>query len=431
MSLPELIEIVPPAHPIAADITVPGSKSLTNRALILAALSEGETILRGALWSEDTQVMVESLRRLGFQVAVEMDANDSSNRTLRVRGEGGKIPNGGTASQPLELFVGNAGTAARFLAALVCLGSGVYRLQGVARMAARPQAGLFHVLRQLGYRVESPNDRLPVTIHGAGARPGAASEVSIIDSSQFASALLLCARHGGWKVGIAGQNSEEAPYVVLTQRLIETFPENGGEFQVEADASSASYFCAANWLLQPGSAIKVVSFPTSRWQMDGAFPDFLPLPAEISRRDELGDSIMTAMILAPFASGPVKFTHLERLRLQECERVAAMRAELTRCGAKVVAQGETLTVFPSAQSLHGAEIETYDDHRMAFCFSILGLKIGGIKIKNPACVNKTFPNFYQKLAAPPPGGLGVTVRDASSGAPLPLEALFAEERGRA
>jgi hypothetical protein len=152
MSLPELIEIVPLAGPVAADISVPGSKSLTNRALILAALAEGETTLRGALWSEDTQVMVDSLRRLGFQVAVEEDPRDSSNRTLRVRGQGGRIPNAGNASQPLELFVGNAGTAARFLAALVCLGNGVL---SPARNAA-------HVGAPPGRLVQrSPPVRLP------------------------------------------------------------------------------------------------------------------------------------------------------------------------------------------------------------------------------------------------------------------------------
>jgi 3-phosphoshikimate 1-carboxyvinyltransferase len=426
MPLPELIEIVPPPHPVAAEITVPGSKSLTNRALILAALGEGETTLTGALWSEDTQVMVDCLRRLGFQVAVENDPKDSSNRMLRVRGHGGKIPHAGTASQPLELFVGNAGTAARFLAALVCLGNGAYRLHGTPRMSERPQAGLFHALRQLGYRIETTNDRLPAAVFGTGPRPGAACEVSIVDSSQFASALMLCAQQGGWKVGIAGQNPEEAPYVVLTQKLIESFPSHGGVSPVEADASSASYFCAANWLLRPASAIKVVAFPSSHWQMDAAFPDFLPLPTEISRHDQLGDSIMTAMILAPFTAAPVKFTDLERLRLQECERVAAMRTELMRCGVKVIEEAETLTVFPSAQNLQGAEIETYDDHRMAFCFAILGLKIPGIKIKNPACVKKTFPNFFQKMAAPPPGGLGVTIRDGASGAALPAEALFAD-----
>jgi len=133
---------------------------------------------------------------------------------------------------------------------------------------------------------------------------------------------------------------------------------------------------------------------------------------------------MTAIVLAPFADQPVKFPDLGRLRVQETERVFALRTELTKCGAKVVEEGDTLTVYPS--KLHGAEIETYNDHRMAMCFSVLGLKIPGIKIKNPACVKKTFPNFFQKLAAPPPKGLGATILDAKSGRKLAHEELFAE-----
>jgi len=136
------------------------------------------------------------------------------------------------------------------------------------------------------------------------------------------------------------------------------------------------------------------------------------------------DSIMTAVVLAPFSRQAVRFTNLGRLRVQECERVAALRAELTKCGAKVIEEGDTLTVFPS--QLHGANVETYNDHRMAMCFAILGLKVPGIKIKNPACVKKTFPNFFQKLAAPPPRGLGVAIRDAHTGRKLEVGELFAE-----
>ena len=154
MALPDLIEIVPLTAPVRAEITVPGSKSITNRALILAALADGETILKGALWSEDTQIMVECLQELGFMVNVDPDLNETCNRTITVYGNGGAVPRGGTEVQPLDLFVGNAGTAARFLAPFLCLGGGVYRLQGVPRMHERPQAALFSALRELGYRVE-------------------------------------------------------------------------------------------------------------------------------------------------------------------------------------------------------------------------------------------------------------------------------------
>jgi len=496
MALPDLIEIVPLTTTVRAEITVPGSKSITNRALILAALAEGEVTLQGALWSEDTQIMVECLHTLGFEVRVEVDPAEVCNRTITVKGLGGLIPSGGTASQPLELFVGNAGTAARFLAPFLCLGSGVYRLSGVPRMHERPQAALFKALRELGYRVdaEAKNDKLPAWIYGKGPQPGKCT-VSIAASSQFASALLLSAGQGGWQVAISGENAEESPYVVMTSKLMEVFPKGGGIFEIEPDASSGSYFWAAGIELvgslettrveSPDGgcgcatsisawSITVSNWPyRSGWQIDANFPKYLGLlagvgsvfriplviadyeqshatkcgtalgerieeghgnsleksgakhgPTTVSRQTNLGDSIMTLIALAPTSPHKIVFTDLGRLRVQECERVVALKTELTECGAKVIEAGDTLTVYPSA--LHGAEIETYNDHRMAMCFAILGLKVPGIKIKNPACVKKTFPNFFQKLAAPAPQGLGATIRDGLTGRELALEELFAE-----
>lgn len=451
MALPELIEIVPLDKPVRAEITVPGSKSITNRALILAALAEGEVTLEGALWSEDTQVMVEALRKLGFDLKVEQDPDEFCNRRITVKGLGGQIPNVGTPEKPLELFVGNAGTAARFLAALVCLGNGVYRLSGVPRMHERPQAALFQALRELGYHVDSKDDKLPAVVFGEGRKPSRCT-VSIKESSQFASALLLCSRPGKWSIKIEGEDAEEAPYVTMTLRLMEMFPWRGGTIQIEPDASSGSYFWAAGWLANllesarkfqrsggwSGSPIYVWNWPSSGWQIDAEFPDFLPLPSTVSREDQLGDSIMVAIVLAADAEAaldpsrtdvtssrvPLAFTSLARLRVQECERVTALRTELTKCGAKVVEKGDTLTVWPS--KLHGAEIETCNDHRMAMCFAILGLKVPGIRIHNPACVKKTFPNFFQKLAAPPPGGLGATILDVKTGRKLGMSELFAE-----
>jgi 3-phosphoshikimate 1-carboxyvinyltransferase len=413
VSLPDLIEIVPLPAPVKAEITVPGSKSITNRALVLAALANGTVTLEGALWSEDTQVMVECLHKLGFAVDVQPDPNESCNRTIVVAGRGGLIPKTGTAEKPLELFVGNAGTAARFLAGMVCLGQGVYRLSGVPRMHERPQASLFQALRQLGYRIDSPNDKLPAVIHGVGPKAGKC-QVSVDESSQFASALILSGELGQWQVQIIGANDDELPYVEMTRQLVKAFPKNGGTFQIEPDASSGSYFWAA------GETVS--HWPTSKWQIDGEFPKFLPLPAEISRESDLGDSIMTAIVLAAFKASPTKFTELGRLRVQECERVVALRTELTKCGAKVIEEGDTLTVYPS--QLHGAEIETYNDHRMAMCFAVVGLRVPGIKLRNPSCVKKTFPNFFQKLAAPLPHGLGVTILDAH-GKTLSHDELFA------
>jgi 3-phosphoshikimate 1-carboxyvinyltransferase len=457
MSLPDLIEIVPLDKPVRAEITVPGSKSITNRALILAALAEGEVTLEGALWSEDTQIMVECLQELGFMVDVRPDPNEFSNRTITVYGKGGVVPPGGSEQQPMELFVGNAGTAARFLAAFVCLGKGVYKLHGVPRMNERPKAALFQALRKLGYRVDSPTEKLPAVIHGSGPKSGAKCTVNIEESSQFASALLLCAEVGGWSVDVVGENAEESPYVAMTSKLIEAFPKRGGKFSIEPDASSGSYFWGAGWLLtqtllesdlwkalknlgqklEPGELLRLRSqeiriivsmWPDSQLQVDADFTLFIdqrhgPIPIEISRVNDLGDSIMTAIVLAPCNSQTVKFIDLWRLRLQETERVTALRTELTKCGARVIEEGDTLTVYPS--TLHGAEIETYNDHRMAMCFAILGLKVPGIKLKKPACVKKTFPNFFQKLADAPPHGLGTTILDAT-GRKLTHDELFAE-----
>jgi 3-phosphoshikimate 1-carboxyvinyltransferase len=510
MPFPDLIEIVPLDKPVRAEITVPGSKSITNRALILAALADGEVTLKGALWSEDTQIMVDCLKELGFVLHVTQDPDEACNRTIMVMGQDGLVPHGGTETEPLELFVGNAGTAARFLAPFLCLGSGVYRLHGVPRMHERPQAALFQALRELGYRIESENknDKLPARIFSEDVirAPESQTEfiqrkqvppvpmqchVSIAESSQFASALLLSAEVGGWNIEIEGENADESPYVVMTQKLIAAFPKKGGTFQIEPDASSGSYFWAAGLItgsLQPdlpylpeskpnipsnwtniGKKIIVKNWPNTGWQIDERFQEFLikgslfhdfqniskrlgeleklgkaddekatskiyqeliaSSKGEVSRRFDLGDSIMTAIAIAPlthwaFKKEFIKFTDLGRLRMQECERVYSLRTELTKCGAKVVEEGDTLAVWPSP--LHGAEIETYNDHRMAMCFAILGLKVPGIKIKNPACVKKTFPNFFQKLAAPPPHGLGARILHGKSGRELKLEELFAE-----
>ena len=236
--------------------------------------------------------------------------------------------------------------------------------------------------------------------------------------------------------------------MAMTRALIFSFPARKGPFVVEPDASSGSYFWAASRLapvlalkpvkvklpdgrdfqpreVQQFSSVSVLGWPDTGWQVDARFVEFLSPPNEVSRKTDLGDSIMTAIVLAPLSGWALHFTDLGRLRVQECERVVALRTELPKCGAEVLEQGDTLTVFPSEEKLHGAEIETYNDHRMAMCFAILGLKIPGIKIKNPACVKKTFPNFFQKLAAAPPHGLGAILLDAS-GRPLAHDELFAE-----
>ena len=368
-SLPDMLEIPPLAKPPDCTLTVPGSKSITNRALILAARSTQVCRLRGALWADDTRVVVEALLRLGFRVNVLADREEAANRTIEVEGCGGEIP----ASQA-ELDVGCSGTAARFLTALVCQGRGEYR----------PMRELF---RALGIEA----DQLPVTIHATGMQPKRV-RVSGAETSQFASALLL--------VGHEVQTEDHA-YVAMTRRMLQEFQP---EYRIEPDLSSASYFVAAEWLC--GGRIEVVNWPTNSLQVDGKFPEHLPdlrrgadgSTLRVSRLRELGDSVMTLVICALFGERPLELSEAARMRRQECDRLRALVTELKRVGARVEEKAEGLVVWPARSGqLHGAEIETENDHRLAMCFGVLGLKVPGMRIKNPGCVSKTFPNFFEKL----------------------------------
>ncbi len=369
MKLPDILEIKPLAKPPHCTITVPGSKSITNRALILAALSGTKCTLRGALWADDTQVMVDSLQRLGFDVKVSPDPNEQCNRIIEVQGRSGEIP-----AKKAELYVGNAGTAARFLTALVCLGHGEYTIRGDARMHERPMGELF---RALGI----PGENLPVTIRASGKKP-VRQRVSGAESSQFASALLLA----GHEV-----DTEPHTYVEMTQRMLREF---APDYLIEPDLSGASYFVAAGWMT--GGQVDVAGWPGKSLQIDGEFPKYLPPSATVSRARELGDSVMTLAICALFGKQPMRLTDAARMREQECDRLKAMVTELKRVGTRAEEHADGFTVWPSP-SLHGADIETYNDHRMAMSFAVLGLKVPGIRIKNPSCVNKTFPNFFDKL----------------------------------
>lgn len=372
MTLPDILEIPPLAKPPHCTITVPGSKSITNRALILAALSDKKCTLRGALWADDTQVMVDSLQRLGFVVEVKPDPAEECNRTIIVEGRGGEIP-----AKQAELYVGNAGTAARFLTAFVCLGHGEYRITGDSRMHERPMGEL---LRALGI----DGDHLPVTIRGRGSVP-ARVRVSGEESSQFASALLLV----GSEV-----DTEPHSYVEMTRRMLEAFT---ADFSIEPDMSSASYFVALQYITKWNVAIN--GLPNHSLQIDGRFgANYLPPPNRISRLHDLGDSVMTLAICALFGKQPMTLTDAVRMREQESDRLKAMVTELRRVGAQAVEHPDGFTVWPAEPGqLHGADIETYNDHRMAMSFAVLGLKVPGIRIKNPSCVNKTFPNFFDKL----------------------------------
>jgi 3-phosphoshikimate 1-carboxyvinyltransferase len=385
--LPDILEIEPLVKPPNCTIIVPGSKSITNRALILAALADGKCTLRGALWADDTQVMVDSLQKLGFDVKVSPDPAEECNRTIEVVGRGGEIP-----AKKAELYVGNAGTAARFLTAFVCLGHGEYKISGDSRMHDRPMLGLFETLRELGVEIiANRRHYLPATIVSRGLRGGRVT-ASTRSSSQFASALLLIAPRADLDVQLQ-ETDEPDGYVDMTRRMTQGFTK---DYLIEPDLSSGSYFVATGFLT--GGDVRVAGWPHDSLQVDGKFPKYLPPPPFVSRARDLGDSVLTLAICALFGQRPVHIVDAERLREQESNRIAAMVTELNRIGAKAGEHANGLTVHPAEPGqLHGAEIETYNDHRMAMCFAVLGLKVPGIRIKNPSCVSKTFPNFFEKL----------------------------------
>jgi 3-phosphoshikimate 1-carboxyvinyltransferase len=410
--LPDILEIKPLTKPPNCTITVPGSKSITNRALILAALADGKCTLRGALWADDTQVMVDSLQKLGFEVTVEPDPAEECNRTITVVGRGGEIP-----AKKAELYVGNAGTAARFLTALVCLGHGEYRIRGDARMHERPMGELFDVLTQQGASIRSNSGRLPAVIDASGLR-GGEIVVSGEETSQFASALQLISQKANLSVTMRLKAGEEHQYFVMTSDMLF---QDFSDYRVEPDMSSASYFTATQFIW--GGQIEIANQPSQPLQVDARFSRYFPhrLTAieqqtthpkvlerltsikRVSRLLDLGDSVMTLGICALFGDQPIRIVEAARMRLQETDRIKAMVTELKKMGGEkcaeetddgfIVRRGDPSVLCDGKRK----DIETYNDHRMAMCFAVLGLKVPGIRIKNPGCVSKTFPNFFEKL----------------------------------
>lgn len=390
LPLADPFPIRPVKGPLDAVVGIPGSKSLTNRALVLAALSEGTTELHGALWAEDTEVMVDCLRRLGFEVEERPDHLNAGNRILTVKGHGGEIP-----VREAELFVGTAGTAARFLSAVCALGKGTYRLRGTPRMHERPMREVFDALRELGADVKDTDGKLPAEIRGP-IRPGKV-RVTVEDSSQFASALLLVGKTAGVEV-----DCPPSPYVELTRGILGSWSWKGGPFAIEPDASSASYFFALQHLL--GGKLTIPRWPPASLQVDHRFPRFLPPPIRISRKTDLGDSVLTLVIVAAALRRPLHLTEAGNLRKQESDRIAALATELGKCGVSAREEPQGL-VLESAKAFRPAEIETWHDHRIAMSFAVLGsVDVFGdgrpwISIRNPSCVEKTFPNFFETLAA--------------------------------
>ncbi len=424
MSEPRVISPLRSAPDVC--ITLPGSKSITNRALLLASLCTQEVTIRRALDSEDTRVMVESLLRLGFRLhRPEPD-------TIVVQGEGGRIP-----AEQADLWVANAGTAGRFLTALVALGNGVYRLDGTPRMRQRPIQPLLDALRVLGANAVSElgTGCPPVLVQARGLAGGQVTVRGDI-SSQFLSALMMVAPCATQDVDIRIEGElVSAPFVRMTQRMMEQFGvqahwheeekrihilagqkyhlSGGAVYDVEPDATAASYFFAAAAItggrvrvhgLSRGSLQGDVRFVevleemgcNVRWHEDAIEVMGAPVLHGVDvNMSDISDTFMTLAVVAPFAQSPTRIRGVQHARYQECDRVSAVATELARLGIRVEEHPDGLTIYPGKPS--GNAVNTYNDHRIAMSFALIGLREAGIVIMNPECVEKTFPDFFERL----------------------------------
>ena len=416
-----MIEILPISKPPDATITVPGSKSYTNRALLVAALASGVSTLTGALFSDDTRYMSESLRKLG----VKIDA-DAKRATFVVHGNGGEIPVSGA-----ELYIGNSGTTSRSLTAYVSLGHGRFVIDGDAPMRhGRPIADLLNALRQLGVsaRTQFENGHLPVIVEADGLT-GGKTRLDVGKSSQFLTALLLIAPYAKNGIEIAVIGNREMPYIDITLAVMEAFGahathnnykhfkiEGGQQYQprvynIEPDASNASYFFAAAAIT--GGRVTVQHLNLDSAQGDVQFVHILEKmgchvavsdagitvtgPEQLKGIDvdmrTISDTALTLAAIAPFADSKVSIRNIEHTRWQETDRIHAMVTELRKLGVPVVEHRDGLEISPAP--IQPAPIDTYEDHRIAMAFSLVGLKASGIRINDPECVSKTFPDYFQ------------------------------------
>jgi 3-phosphoshikimate 1-carboxyvinyltransferase len=429
-------------HPLNATVRVPGSKSLTNRALLIAALASGETKITNALFSDDSKYFANALHTLGFEIQL-----DEARHEMTITGLGGKIP-----AKKAELFIGNAGTAARFLCAFLTLGYGEYVLDGDSRMRERPIGDLISALQQLGAQIQPiQNSKIqnsefypPVKITANGLRGGKAKIAGNV-SSQFLSALLMVAPYAQSPIEIElTTDLSSKPYVDMTSSVMRDFgvtvERNGYQFfsspvttyklsrsicegpisnslslyPIESDASAASYFFAAPAIC--GGTVRVENISRKSKQGDIAFLDILQQLGctveetnkyllvtshselrgiDINMRD-IPDTAQTLAAIAPFVSSPTRIRGIASARLKETDRIHATCIELKRLGVQVEEHDDGMTIYPCT-TFKPANIQTYNDHRMAMSFSLIGLRFDGVSIENPACVSKTFPNFFEVL----------------------------------
>ncbi len=417
------LAIQPAPQPVNAAIRPPGSKSITNRALVCAALAEGVSTLRCALDSEDTQVMVGGLRSLG----IDIEARDGG-EILIIKGCRGVPP-----AQRADIFVANSGTTIRFLTALAALGKGDFRLDGTARMRERPMGDLVDALVQLGARVscEGSGQCPPVVVKAHGL-PGGEASIRGNVSSQFLSGLLMAAPAARNAVTLRVEgNLVSVPYVTMTMAVMESFgialqPANNYEeitipndssyqaceYTIEPDASAASYFWAAAAVT--GGEITVLGLSRDSLQGDVAFVECLakmgcdvryeadrvtvtgaPLQGIDVDMNAISDTVQTLAVVALFADGPTQIRNVSHIRHKETDRLAAVARELRKLGAEVIEHSDGLEITPG--HLLSAEIKTYSDHRMAMSFAVAGLVQPGVVIHDPGCTAKTYPSFFEDL----------------------------------
>jgi len=422
---PAQMSLCPPRAPVQASARLPGSKSITNRALLLAALAGGTSRLLHPLHSDDTEYMTEALRCLGVCIDTEADA-------VVVQGMGGAL----SASTCAHLSVGNSGTTVRFLTAAACLappGTSIV-LDGNARMRARPIRDLLGALLLLGVQAESVNGHgcPPVRVRGGGM-PGGACRMAGDVSSQFLSAILQVAPYAQQdvEIEIVGDLISK-PYVDMTQAVMRAFGaevENDNyqrlrvqagqryqarDYEIEADASNASYFLAAAAVT--GGTVTLSNLGTNSIQGDVRFADVLERmdcvvtrgpqitvtgPARLSALDinmeDIPDTAQTLAVCAAFADGPSRISGLASLRVKETDRLRAVAVELPKLGVRVEEGPDFWVIHPPDGGVYlPAEIDTYDDHRMAMAFAVAGLRIPNVIINEPGCVAKTFPDFWQR-----------------------------------
>ena len=408
-TLPDQLPIAPFTRPVRGRVTLPGSKSITNRALILAALGAKTVTLRNALFSRDTEIMVAALRALGFKVKT-----DPAALTITLEGGGGKIP-----ERVTKLDVGNAGTAARFLTAFVCLcPDGIYSFDGDEAMRRRPIGALLDALKTQG-AVASVR-QFPFTLKTAGLRGGAVT-LDAAESSQMLSALLMIAPHAHTPLTVQLKGGTVSrPFVAMTEQMVKQFAAKPTDYEIEGDATAASYFAALAAVT--GGKLEVAGLNLAAGALQGDAEFFRLLAANKiinlsgssvtkgSARsgvtgdfNDFSDTFLTLAALAPLLDGPTKISGIAHTRKQETDRVAGAARELKKLGQHVIEAEDSLEIHPRPLTPN-VEIETYHDHRFAMSFAILGChdllqnRRPWLTIRDPACCAKTFPAFFDLLA---------------------------------